>query len=143
MTSKTKKDSYKTMSKSEIHDYIVKHLLKAGDDGIPNVRSDDNVFVEGIRQKPISKEVLEDASWLQIEALDDLVRERYGEECVKNLHRNKKLILLTEIPSNIQNNILDAYEKSKTKSNYFIRSKFLTYLLQNGMGILAKNINDF
>jgi len=39
--------------------YIKEHILK-GDrsDGIPNVLSDDNVFIEGRRQKPLSKKKL-------------------------------------------------------------------------------------
>ena len=43
--------------------YIKEHILK-GDrsDGIPNVLSDDNVFIEGRRQRPLTKKKIE--AWL-------------------------------------------------------------------------------
>ena len=41
-------------------DYIKVHILKGdSSDGIPNVLSNDNVFVEGLRQRPLSKKKIE------------------------------------------------------------------------------------
>ena len=49
----------KFVGKGEDVIYIKEHILK-GDrsDGIPNVLSDDNVFIENRRQKPLSKKKL-------------------------------------------------------------------------------------
>ena len=52
------------------HQYRIEHIFK-GDrgDGIPNILSSDNTFVEGIRQKPLGKKKIEE--W---------VRDKYVEE---------------------------------------------------------------
>jgi len=62
--------------------YIKEHILK-GDrsDGIPNVLSDDDVFVEGRRQRPLTKKKI--ASWV-----DEMVM-TFTEEEQKNYDRNR------------------------------------------------------
>lgn len=84
--------------------YILEHILK-GDksDGIPNFLSDDDTFVVGKRQKPISKKNLE--RWVTLDPLDFC---KTPEEKA-NYMRNKKLIDLTCIPSDIENKIIDEY----------------------------------
>ncbi len=75
--------------------YIKEHILK-GDrsDGIPNILSDDNVFVEGRRQKPLSKKKIN--SWVEE------VFMTFTEEEQKNYDRNRKLIDLSCIPQNLR-----------------------------------------
>ena len=65
--------------------YIREHILK-GDrsDGIPNILSDDNVFIEGRRQRPLSKK--------KIEAWCNEIVPTFNEEEQKNYDRNRKFI---------------------------------------------------
>ena len=67
--------------------YIKEHILK-GDrsDGIPNVLSDDNVFIEGRRQRPLTKKKIE--SWVN-EMVMTFTEEEFNE--VKVAHRSKIL----------------------------------------------------
>ena len=63
-------------------EYLIEHILK-GDrsDGIPNILSDDNVFVEGRRQKPLSKKKLN--NWVN----DVFFYTHFTEEENKNYNR--------------------------------------------------------
>ena len=63
--------------------YIKEHILK-GDtsDGVPNVLSSDNTFVDGLRQRPLGKKKIE--NWLDIN-IDDL-----QDEVKRNYQRNEK-----------------------------------------------------
>ena len=65
--------------------YIREHILK-GDrsDGIPNILSDDNVFIEGRRQTPLSKKKIE--GWV------NEVVPTFTDEQQKNYERNRQLI---------------------------------------------------
>ena len=78
--------------------YIKEHILK-GDrsDGVPNVLSDDNVFVEGRRQRPLSKK--------KIDAWVNEVFMTFTEEEQKNYDRNRKLIDLSCIPHELEEKI--------------------------------------
>ena len=84
--------------------YILEHIIK-GDksDGIPNFLSDDDTFVVNKRQKPISKKNLE--KWVK---LDPSVFCN-TKELMDNYERNRNLIDLTCIPSDIENKIIDEY----------------------------------
>ena len=76
--------------------YIREHIIK-GDksDGIPNFLSDDDTFVVGKRQKPISKKNLE--RWVKLDPLDFCTTP----EAKANYMRNKKLIDLTSVPEQL------------------------------------------
>lgn len=113
--------------------YLEKHILE-GDvgDGIPNVLSDDDVFVDDDkRQSPLTakKRKLFEVP-LMIE--DDKYK--------RNYHRNKRLIDLTEVPRDIQSKILEAYEKGPKVSD---RSLLLGYFSQNRLRTLTEKLSDF
>lgn len=85
----------------------LKELILKGDsgDGIPNVISDDDCFVTGVRQRPIHKKKL--SQWLEL-SLSEL-----GEvvpEVRKGIERNTKLIDLSQIPSDISDRIWKEYQ---------------------------------
>ena len=63
--------------------YIKEHILK-GDtsDGIPNVLSPDNTFVDGLRQRPLGRKKIE--NWLSKD-IDDL-----NDEVKRNYQRNRE-----------------------------------------------------
>ena len=101
---------YNPILKKEIkHDdpksYAKEHILK-GDksDGIPNFLSDDDTFVVGKRQKPISKKNLE--RWVTLNPCDFC----QTPETKANYLRNKNLIDLECIPENLGVEIINYYK---------------------------------
>ena len=112
--------------------YIKEHILK-GDrsDGIPNILSDDNVFVEGRRQKPLSKKKIN--SWVEE------VFMTFTEQEQKNYNRNRKLIDLSCIPQHIEDKILDEFLNVKVAS----RDKILGYFINKKLKTLIESIDEF
>ena len=112
--------------------YIKEHILK-GDrsDGIPNVLSDDDVFIEGRRQKPLSRKKID--SWLE-EVLMTMT-----EEEEKNYNRNKKLIDLTCIPLELEDKINNEFDNVEVAS----RDKILNYFITRKLKTLIEVIDEF
>ena len=112
--------------------YIKEHILK-GDrsDGIPNVLSDDNVFIEGRRQKPLSRKKID--SWLEE------VFMTMTEEEEKNYNRNKKLIDLTCIPLELEEKINNEFDTVEVAS----RDKILNYFITRKLKYLIEVIDEF
>ena len=111
-------------------EYLNEQIIK-GDrsDGIPNILSEDDVFVTGEKQKPITKKRLEEYS--DISTHTDFIR--------KNYNRNKALIDLSQIPQMYEDAIINSYQKYKVND----RSKLLTYFIENKLKSLMENIGDF
>lgn len=136
---------YSPILKKEItkdpHKLLVEKLIKGDSgDGIPGVRGRDDTFVSGNKQKPIMAAQLESA--YQAQDLESFVRINWGEEGVRNYHRNRKLIDFEHVPRDIKQAILDKYETTPGDGG-FKRNKFLNYLVQNRMAMLAESIGDF
>src|SRR6056300_1203675 len=114
--------------KKFLHEQIIK-----GDrsDGIPNILSEDDIFLTDKKQSPITKKRLEE--WLDIENIP------LGSETKKYYERNKKLIDLDQIPGIIQNEILSKYRQYEIPN----RSKLLPYFIENKLKSLMENISDF
>ena len=112
--------------------YIKEHILK-GDrsDGVPNVLSDDNVFVEGRRQRPLSKK--------KIEAWVNEVFMTFTEEEQKNYNRNRKLIDLSCIPPELEAKIMNEFKDVKVAS----RDKILNYFITKKLKTLIEVIDEF
>src|SRR5210317_62471 len=110
-----------------------KYLIIKGDrsDGVPNILSPDDVFVTGERQKPITKQRLEE--WSNVDNIP------LGSETKKNFNRNKKLIDLSQIPLTIENNIINTFRSYKVPS----RSLLLPYFIENKLKSMIENISDF
>ena len=100
-------------------------------DGVPNILSDDEIFVRNERQKPIRAKQLEE--WKDIENIP------LGVETKKYYNRNKKLIDLSQIPITIENNIINTYKNYKVKD----RSLLLPYFMDKKLKSLIDKINDF
>ena len=100
-------------------------------DGVPNILSDDEIFVRGDRQKPITKQKLEE--WTNVENIP------LGSETKKNYDRNRKLIDLSMIPKTIEENIINRFRSYKVPN----RSLLLTYFIENKLKSMIENINDF
>ena len=112
--------------------YIKEHILK-GDtsDGVPNVLSQDNTFVDGIRQRPLGRKKIE--TWLDIH-IDDL-----PEEVKRNYQRNDKLINLDNIPEELGKEIMFEFKEAPCGD----RSKLLNYFIQSRLKNLTSEIGEF
>lgn len=132
-------ESTKTWTMEELNLFRMTHVMKAGDDGIPNIRSDDNALVDKIRQKPIATSFIEHAC--VTDDLEGLIRETYGEDAVRNYYRNRTLVDLDYIPENVQNAIIAKYHESKRSGMQ--RNKFMNYLITNKLALLVECSSDF
>ena len=114
--------------------YIKEHIFK-GDrsDGIPNILSDDNVFVEGRRQRPLSKKKIN--NWVN----DVFFYTHFTEEEEKNYNRNRKLIDLSCIPQELEDKINNEFNEVKVAS----RDKILGYFITKKLKTLIEVIDEF
>ena len=100
-------------------------------DGVPNILSDDDIFVRGERQRPINSKRLEE--WKNIENIP------LGSETKKYYERNKKLIDLSQIPDRIEKSIINSFNNYKVND----RSLLLKYFIDKKLKSLIDKINDF
>ena len=112
--------------------YIREHILK-GDrsDGIPNVLSDDNVFIEGRRQTPLSRK--------KIEAWVNEVVPTFNEEEQKNYDRNKQLIDLSCVPKELEDKINREFDNFEVAT----RDKILGYFINKKLKTLIESIDEY
>ena len=112
--------------------YLKEHILK-GDtsDGVPNILSPDNTFVDGLRQRPLSRKKIQ--SWLLGGGSD------WNDEVKRNFQRNSTLIDLSRTPEELKNQIRLEYNNAPHGD----RSKLLNYFMQNKLKELTENIGEF
>jgi hypothetical protein len=114
--------------------YLQQHIAKAGDDGIPNILSPDDVFVtEGIRQKPLRSDRL---SRFVAYGRDACL----NEEETRNWDRNNSLINLDLIPKDIEEEILDTYIQNKPKGD---KMSVYNYLIKHKCRLLLDEVEEF
>jgi 5'-3' exonuclease len=115
--------------------YSMTHIFKGdGGDGVPNVLSDDNVFVDERRQTPVTKKKLD--AWLEAEDLQKVM----GDTIYRNYLRNKKMIDLTETPDAIKEEIINSFESQDPKKN---KGKVFPYLVQKRCKRLVECVQEF
>ena len=131
---------YSPMTKKFIEDknprtYIAEHIFKGdSSDGVPNVLSPDNTFVDGIRQSPVTQKKID--AWMQsIDSLEHIM----DINVYRNYCRNKKLIDLSEIPNDIKENIINTYVNTKPAS----KLKVLNYLIKKRCKLLIESVEEF
>ena len=114
--------------------YLKEHIIK-GDrgDGIPNVASADGCFVNGVRQKPMRKKMID------MLVNSNMLTDDISEEIKRNFSRNRQLVDLSLIPSDIQDKILDTYNNYDLKDRSGLFNYFMKYKLRN----LMDNISEF
>jgi len=112
--------------------YIKEHILK-GDtsDGVPNVLSQDNTFVDSIRQRPLGRKKIE--NWLDMH-IDDL-----PSEVKRNYQRNSTLINLDNVPDELEKEIMDNFCEAPCGD----RSKLLNYFIKSRLKNLTNEIGEF
>lgn len=112
----------------------LKQMIIRGDkgDGVPNILSNDDVFVIGGRQKPITEAKI--IGWMNQEPKDFC-----NEEMLRNYSRNEILIDLTKIPQDLVNKILHTYDTAICHS----KNCFLNYMIANRLKNLIEVLDDF
>jgi len=112
--------------------YLAEHILK-GDtgDGVPNVLSDDNVFIDGRRQGILSAKK-------KAALLDD--PRALGDEIYRNYQRNQQLIDLTNCPESVKESIINNFEQQDPWGN---RPKVFPYLVQKRCKLLIECVGEF
>ena len=125
----TKKDI--KLTQEQALEYLNDHII-SGDtgDGVPNCLSQDDVFVSGSRQRPLSKKKRDTIK-------DPLVMN--DSEIDRNLSRNRSLIDLTYIPSKYKEQILQEFDNVVVAP----RGGLLTYFINNRLMDLQESIGDF
>lgn len=111
---------------------LLEMILK-GDtsDGVPNVLSGDNVFVNGERQTPLRQKII-----------DQLIEDpsSQGPEVLRNIQRNRRLIDLNSTPAHLKEEIINTFN-SQDKWSY--KGKVLPYLIEKRCRRLVDDIGDF
>ena len=125
---------YIKVTKKELHEKYITHVVKAGDDGIPNILSPDDIFMqEGVRQKRISAERLAEFMEKGKEACRNDSERR-------NWDRNERLISFDFIPEDVSQPIIEAYLNSKPVKD---KMKIMTYLAKHRCKLLLEELEDF
>jgi len=109
--------------------YLQEHILKGDSgDGVPNVLSNDNCFVVGERQKPLTQKKMQ-----------TIIENGIDDKLKRNYMRNKQLIDLTMIPEEIKEKVLESYNAQKPKG----KEKLMNYFIANRLKNLMENISEF
>lgn len=113
--------------------FLMEHILKGDSgDGIPNVLSEDNCFVVGSRQKPLTQKRMDELTQVGLEG-------KYDHPAFRNYMRNKELIDLTMIPSEVQLKIMESYDEQENKKS----KQLMDYFIANRLRNLIESIGDF
>ena len=115
--------------------YLFEHVIR-GDagDGVPNILSNDDTFVAGNRQKPLTKKRVN-------VMLGDMLRgiTPFDGEVKRNYLRNIQLIDLSRIPDEIRKEVIDRYSNYERNN----RSKLLGYFIKSRLKNLMTDIQEF
>lgn len=131
---------FSPMTKKFIQDsnprrYLFDQILKGdSSDGVPNVFSGDNTFVDGIRQSPMTKKKME-YFFENAENLESVMES----EVYRNYIRNKTLIDLSQTPEELKNTIINRYDNQKISH----KSKVLNYLIKKRCKLLIESVEEF
>ena len=153
------------MTNDEIRQYKLRHVIKAGDDGIPNIFMPDDHFVVGTtRQKPVVQEVLDlfyhdtdpwskiprwkidsktefkkDGTAKRVECSDDEYAEGIANAKIR-FAQNEQLVLYENIPQYVQDLIIESYKKTIPQKD---RNVLMSYLMASKLKVLLADLGDF
>jgi len=119
------------------HYYLFEHICKGDSgDGVPNMLSPDDTFVENKRQRPLRAKKIEE----MYEAFNRGVLENeISKEEYRNFYRNKQLIELEHTPPEIRDDIHALYNSEANKNN----AKVFGYLVEKRCNMLIESVQDF
>jgi len=125
---------YVTATQKEINEFMIEHIVKGDSgDGIPNILSKDDVFVNAERQKTVSSKRLQ-------EFIDNGFKACRNDEERRNWHRNSTLVAFEHIPEEVTQNIVQAYLNTKPNND---KMKIMNYLMEHRCRLLLDEIEDF
>lgn len=115
------------------HDELKEKIIR-GDtgDGIPNVLSPSDSFVNGIKQKSLTESKFQ-------KMMDENWEDWEDEYSKTNFDRNRRLIDLSYIPSDLKQEIINTYEEFKPSP----KNKLVNYFISNKLMNLMEVIEDF
>ena len=121
------------VNKKELHAWLIEHIVK-GDagDGVPNILSKDDVFMNGERQKPVSSKRLQ-------EFIDNGFIACKTEEERRNWQRNVQLVDFKYIPEDVKQSVLTAFEVEPKGD----KNAIMNYLIKNRCRNLLNEIEEF
>jgi|TARA_R110002073_G_scaffold246845_2_gene409609 hypothetical protein len=114
--------------------YLKEHIAR-GDrgDGVPNILSQDDCFING-RQKPLRTKFLNTVTSKTFEEIEN------GDDDYKtNWNRNRRMVDLSLVPQDIQDQVLEDFSEDDNTS----RDKLFNYFVQNKLKNLMEHIGDF
>ncbi len=113
----------------------LKILTGDAGDGIPNVLSHDDTFVNGDRQTPLSKKKKE-------AIIEDLAEGEllYAASWYRNYCRNETLIDLSKTPTALKEEIVSEYNSQDPWHN---KGKVFPYLINKNMKMLIESVEEF
>ena len=112
--------------------FLKEHIMKGdSSDGVPNILSDDNTFVVGERQRPLTAKKMEKYLRMNPNEMETVI--------AKNYFRNVQLIDLNYIPNQIKEKVMDSYNRQANKD----RSKLMNYFVANKLKNLTEHISEF
>lgn len=111
--------------------YLFEHIVRAGDDGIPNIFSDDDTFVnDGKRQTPVRAKKLQE--------LKDTPFDEWPTALQRNWARNEVLIDLKNVPEGIRDQVVEQY-----KSHQPTRKHLMNFFVEKKMKLMLESLGDF
>jgi len=110
----------------------LKEKIIRGDkgDGIPNIFSPSDCFVRELRQKPVTKNVID-------KLLSENV-EKWKEEDKVGFSRNQTLIDLSFIPRELKEKIINSYEEMKPAPKNKMLDYFISHKLKNLIDVIEE-----
>jgi hypothetical protein len=115
--------------------YLIEHICK-GDrgDGVPNILSKDDCFING-RQKPLRSKVLN--TFIDMRNIEEV--ENSLTEHKTNWNRNRRLVDLSLVPDFIKNEVISQYKQEHNIE----RDQLYGYFVNKRLKTLMENIGDF
>jgi 5'-3' exonuclease len=116
---------------------LMTHIIK-GDvgDGIPNILSDDDVFLDDEkRQKSVYKKFID-----TVKSTSDPLDVLEGDDVIRKFERNRKLIDVDYIPDDV---VVSINQQYSSQSEMTKASKIYPYLVKHRMKLLLERIGDF
>lgn len=116
-----------------IEKFMIEHIVKAGDDAIPNILSADNCIAEQIRQNSVTKAVLERFLTMGESGCENDTQRR-------NWKRNETLINFDYIPTEISYRILNEYITYEPRGS---KMKMMSYMTKWRFKQLFERLGEF
>lgn len=122
------------------NDVLMEHIIR-GDagDGVPNYLSGDRSFVDGIRQKSITKRIVAEAQTM----VPDKYAETLEPRLRRNFNRNRVLVDLSCIPKDLYETIIRVFEDECEAKKDADRRGLTAYFISHGVGNLMEYVSDF